>query len=126
MASVGCGVRRYEGHWTNGMRGGGVGVYDEIASKRNKHGFKHVVDWEENRSTCWGKLECADGSKYIGMWVQGYKHGYGTLTLPDLGVYNGEVGDCVTVVSGTGRKQVGDDGGRCSGFPRSDLCVAAL
>lgn len=56
-----------------------------------QHGKSYLVDWNENRATCVGRLTKTDGSVYVGMWVGGLRHGYGTLLIPDTGFYSGEV-----------------------------------
>ena len=62
----------------------------EIAVMR-QHGKSYLVDWNENRASCVGRLTKTDGSVYVGMWVGGLRHGYGTLLIPNTGFYSGEV-----------------------------------
>ncbi len=81
---------RYEGFFSDGLRGGGLGILTEIAVLRD-HGKSYLVDWKENRATCLGRLTQTDGCVYVGMWVAGQKHGYGTLLVPETGFYSGEV-----------------------------------
>ncbi len=62
----GGGVRRYEGMFTDDIRGGGVGILDELAKSSDDVASRFHGDWQHDWKSCIGKMNYADGVEYVG------------------------------------------------------------